>query len=672
MNRKFLLGLIVILTLCICLVLGGTGILVLQSSEASHLFGWEPTPTVLTPIRVPGSSQSSSANSLPIPSLSSVSTATLEALARTEIPPRDLYQIVPRLRKNPDLAKTIPTPTPRTLKVGDKEKFFVVENAATGKYRTVTATLQIVTPNGYFWVEDGLNVDRAALQKSADLWEKQIYPTNVKYFGDPGRGLDGDSRVHILSTRFQEAAGYFSSVDTYPRALVPFSNERHLIYMNAEAVRPGSNEFNGDLAHEFQHLIHNRQAKHNAGWMDEGMSDLAIKLNGYPVLGVLDLFARNYDTQLNTWANSPNAAGAHYAASYLFFNYVAQRWGPDFIRALIHAPREGINGFQGVLDQRANGLRFDDLFADWAITNYLNDPSVENGRYAYANESMFRITRVPSFNQYPGERAATMQQYAASYLTLQPASGDVTVYFTGTTTVKLLATNAYSGQWMWYSNRADMANMTLTRQFDLTKVNRAMLQFWTWYDIEANYDYAYVEVSTDGGKTWDILKGKFTTNENPNGANYGEAFTGKSGVLDDKASPQWVREQIDLTPYAGKNILLRFEYITDDAYNTPGWAIDDITIPEINYSDNVENGEGDWQAAGFIRTDNVLPQKYIVQLIQFGSSTRVIRVSLDSFNRGNVTINGFGKDISRAALVVTAHAPTTTEPTEYQVGVAPK
>jgi len=672
MNRKLLLSLIVVLTLCICVVLGGTGILLLQSPNLGRLSGIAPTATVpptLSPVtRVPTSLPSASAN-LPLPS---VSTATLEALARTEIPPRDLYQIVPRLRKNPDLAKTMPTPTPRSFKVGDTDTFFVVENAATGKYRTVTATLQIVTPNGYFWVEDGLNVDRAGLQKSADLWEKQIYPTNVKYFGDPGRGLDGDTRVHILSTRFQEAAGYFSSVDTYPRALVPFSNERHVIYMNAEAVQPGSNEFNGDLAHEFQHLIHNRQAKHNAGWMDEGMSDLAIKLNGYPVLGVLDLFARNYDTQLNTWANSPDAAGAHYAASYLFFNYVAQRWGPDFIRDVIHAPREGIHGFQAVLDQRANGLRFDDLFADWAVTNYLNDPSIENGRYAYANESMFRITRVPSFNQYPSERSATLRQYAASYLTLPPASSDVTVYFTGTTTVKLLATNAHSGQWMWYSNRADMANMTLTRQFDLTKVNRATLQFWTWFDIEANYDYAYVEVSTDGGKTWDILKGKFTTSENPNGANYGEAFTGKSGTSDDAAPAQWVQEQMDLSPYAGKNILLRFEYITDDAYNTPGWVIDDVTIPEINYADDVEKGESGWQAAGFIRTDNVLPQKYIVQLIQFGSSTRVMRLPLDSFNRGKVTINGFGKDIARAVLVVTAHAPTTTEPTAYQVGVAPK
>ena len=212
------------------------------------------------------------------------------------------------------------------------------------------------------------------------------------------------------------------------------------------------------------------------------------------------------------------------------------------------------------------------------------------------------------------------------------------------------------------------------RQFDLTRANKATLQFWTWYDIETNFDYAYVEASTDSGKTWDILPGKSTTTANPNGASYGPAFTGRSGVVDDKSQTpaRWIQEQMDLSPYAGKTILVRFEYITDDAYNAPSWAIDDIAIPEIGYADDVESGESGWQAAGFIRTDNILPQKYIVQVIESGSATRVVRVPLDAQNRGSYTITGFGKNISRATLVVTAHAPTTTEPAQFQFGVVPR
>ncbi len=672
MSRKFLIALIAVLMLCICLVIGSTGAVIWQWPNLSRAtsLGALPTPTP-SPVLVSPNTPAS----LPVTPLSAVSNATADALARAQIPARDLYQIVPRLRKNLALLTPMPTPAPRPRSIGDRDAFFVVEDDATGKYRTVNATLQIVTPNAYFWVEDNLKFDRAALQQSADFFERKVYPTNLKYFGNPGRGLDGETHIHILNTRLTEGtAGYFSSSDAYPRALVPNSNERNIIYMDAEKVPPSRNEYNGDLAHEFQHLIHHNQAKFATGWIDEGMGDLAIKVNGFPVLGVMETFARTPDTQLNTWGSTPQTSAAHYAASYLFFDYAAQRFGSEFIRDLIHAPREGIGGVQAVLDQRAGGLRFDDLFADWAVTNYLNDAMVENGRYAYVDENTFRIAHIPTLSQYPAVQAAQMSEYTASYYALQPAHSDVTIYFTGTTTAKLIAANAHSGQWMWYSNRADLSNMTLTRQFDLIRApqGKATLQFWTWYDIEKNYDFGYVEVSTDGGKTWDILPGKHTTAENPNGANYGTGYSGRSAVSGDKPPAQWVQEQMDLSAYTGKTILLRFEYITDDAVNLPGWALDDITIPEINYSDDSEGGDGGWQAAGFIRADNVLPQRYIVQVVESGAATRVVRVPLDAQNRGHLTLAGFGTEISKAVLIVTAHAPTTTEPTEYQFGVAPR
>lgn len=657
MKRNILVAVVAALLVCLCCVLVGTGGAILFGADALRALA--PTPTTTFP-------RPTSAAASPSPS---ASTATADALLRTHIPPRDLYQIVPRLRKNLALVTAAPTPAPRARTVGEREQFFVIKNAATGEYRTAHAILHVITPRSLFWVEEGIRFDARALQQSADFFDNKTYPTNTKYFGAPGIGLDGDARIHILNTRFDEAAGYFSSVDMHPRALAPYSNERNIIYMNIDALKLNSDEYNGDLAHEFEHLINHYQTKYKTGWIDEGMANLAIKLNGFSVGGVVGVFARQPDTQLNTWSDSPNNSLAHYGASYLFFNYVAQRFGAEMIRAITHTSREGIPGIQIVLDQRAQGLRFDDLFADWAVTNILNDPKIENGRYAYPNEEKFRVTRVENLNQYPLTRTVALSQYAASYFALAPARGDVTLYFTGTTTTKLIATDAHSGKWMWYSNRADMANMTLTRAFDLTRATKATLQFWTWHDIESNYDYAYVVVSTDGGKTWDIVPGKTTTTENPNGASYGHAFTGRSGAADKKSSPQWIQEQMDLSPYAGKTILLRFEYITDDAYNTPGWVIDDIAIPEIGYRDDVENGEGGWQAAGFVRVDNVLPQKFIVQLIEAGNATRIVRVPLDAQNRGSYTLRGFGKDVTRATLIVTAHAPTTTEPSAFQFSI---
>jgi len=650
MNRRFLLALVVVLLVCICLVVAVTGGAIFMSPGISWPIGVVPAPT-----------------------LPSVSSPTADALLHAQIPERDLYQIVPRLRKNLALLTPAPAPTPRTLKVGDTDTFFVVENATTGQYRTVTATLQVVTPHSYYWVENGLSVDQAALQKAADFFEQTIYPTNHKYFGsEKSPGPDGDVHINILNTRFADAAGYFSTEDTYPRALVPFSNQRNIVYLNLDALRPDNDQYSADTAHEFQHLIHSYESQHKTGWIDEGMGDLAIKLNGFPVIGVIDTFGRTPDTQLNTWSLEPRTSAAHYAASYLFFDYAAQRFGPSFTQAVIHAPQEGINGIQDVLDASQGGLRFDDLFADWAVANYLNDPSVENGRHAYPNEPSFHISREPVLAQYPITRMAQMSEYATNYFSLQPADGDVTVYFTGTTTAKLLPVDAHSGHWMWYSNRADLADTTLTREIDLTSVDKATLSFWTWFDIEQNFDYGYAEASTDGGKTWDILPGQNSSTENPNGASYGPAYTGHSGATNDQSPARWVQEQVDLSPYAGKKISLRFEYITDDAYNSPGWAIDDITIPEINFADDMEGGANGWDAKGFVRVDNVLPQKFIVQAVEQGKTTNVVRIPLDTQNRGMLTITGFGKEISHVELIVNAFAPTTTEQTSYEFAIVPK
>ncbi|MCL4396542.1 MAG: immune inhibitor A [Chloroflexi bacterium] len=665
MNRRTLLALIAVLVVLVCLVLSATAAL-LFSKNGSVLplsLGVSPTPAA-API----------ATLLPLEEtpLPAVPDQTALALQQAVIPERDLYQIVPRLRKDLALLTPPPTPVAQERHVGDVDSFYVVQNATTGTYRSITATLQVVTPHSYYWVESGITLDQAALQKAADFFENTIYPTNHKYFGsERSPGPDGDVHINILNTRFQDAAGYFSTEDTYPRSLVPYSNQRNIIYLNVDALHPDNDQYSADTAHEFQHLIHSYEAQHKTGWIDEGMGDLAIKLNGFPVLGVLDTFGRAPDTQLDTWAVDPRASAAHYAASYLFFDYGAERFGPQFTRDVIHAPSEGINGIQSVLDATEGGIKFDDLFADWTVANYLNDPSVSNGRYAYPNESTFHISREPVLGQFPVSRTAQMNEYAANYYTLQPAGGDVTLYFTGTTTARLLPVGAHSGQWDWYSNRADLADMTLTRPFDLSGVDKATLSYWTWYDIEQGFDYAYVEASTDGGKTWDILAGNHSSTVNPNGASYGPAYTGVS-ASSDQAPAQWIQDQVDLTPYARKKILVRFEYITDDAFNRPSWALDDITIPEINFSDNVENGTNGWDAQGFVRSDNVLPQHFTVQVVEKGSATRVVPVPLDDQNRGSFTIAGFGSSVTGAELVIASGAPTTTEPTRYDFSLVPK
>ena len=91
-----------------------------------------------------------------------------------------------------------------------------------------------------------------------------------------------------------------------------------------------------------------------------------------------------------------------------------------------------------------------------------------------------------------------------------------------------------------------------------------------------------MEASTDQGSHWQILPALHTSNKDTSGNAFGPGWTGNSGG---GASAEWVGERVDLTPFAGKQILLRFESITDDSYNGAGFLLEDIAIPQIGFLD---------------------------------------------------------------------------------------
>lgn len=94
------------------------------------------------------------------------------------------------------------------------------------------------------------------------------------------------------------------------------------------------------------------------------------------------------------------------------------------------------------------------------------------------------------------------------------------------------------------------------------------LQFRISYSVEPNYDYGYVDVSTDGGAIWTTVQGNITTTANPTGNNRGHGFTGSSGG--------WVNATFPLTAYLGQEIMLRIAYITDGAVLGTGMTVDDL------------------------------------------------------------------------------------------------
>ena len=92
--------------------------------------------------------------------------------------------------------------------------------------------------------------------------------------------------------------------------------------------------------------------------------------------------------------------------------------------------------------------------------------------------------------------------------------------------------------------------------------------------------------------------------------------------------------------------------------------VDDISIPAIHYTEDFEKSTGGWDAAGFVRIANRLPQSYEISLITFGSEITVTPIELDEKNQAKIHVD-FSKDIHKAVLVVSGTTEFTRQPADY-------
>jgi len=573
---------------------------------------------------------------------------------------RDLLELAVRLGRAGGPLSPVARQEPPAYQEGQQEEFTVMDSLEPS-LGTVNATLRLITPRAYFYFQDGRDVSQEDLQEAGRDFEETVYPLVARYFGQEwSPGVDSDGHITLLHADLPGLGAYFSDADEHPRAASPASNEREMIYLNSGGAKPGSDDYNGLVAHELQHLVHWKADPTEEVWVNEGLSELARELaSGGP--GSRPIAVAQPDTQLNAWEPLGAGNAPHYAASYLFVRYLLEQYGGwEAARRLLEEPADGIEGIDAYL--APFGVTFEDVFADWLVANYLDDPN--GGPYSYADAEV-EVSPAITLADY-GESEDSVHQFAADYVEVELSEGDAVFSFDGGEAVKAIPNEPHSGRGQWWSGRGDAIDSTLTGEFDLTGLESATLTFWTWYDIEEQWDYAYVMASSDGGSTWQILRGRHTSDENPLGLAYGPAYTGKSGG----DSPAWVEESIDLSPFAGQKILLRFEYITDEGISLDGWAIDDIAIPELAFFDDGEENRA-WQAQGFQRLTAPLPQRFIVQVIEMGETTNVRTLPLDEANRGEVRLSGFGTTLDKAVIVVAAASDGTTQAAPYRYSLRP-
>ena len=616
----------------------------------------DPTATTAPTAAPSGSSGASSSPLIPTPTATPV---FVPALAEPDIPTppdRDLQELGQRLVPGYTEPKNVVPADP--LEIGDKIDFWVLRDEGSV---IVSGEVSHVSEHVYWIFENGYLPEPEDIQLVAANFESAVWPAVTEVFGAPlTPGIDGDDRMVVFTSVLRSGvAGYFSAADSYPREIRPHSNQREALYMSANQVDLASSEYLSVIAHELQHATHFATDPSEDSWVNEGLSEVSAEIAGF-TRSAASAFVREPATSLTAWAQDISISAANYGAANLFFAFIATHYGGnEMLAAIAQNQEDGIESIDTALAEQGFDETANNVFADWLVANYL---STDEGPFGYSDHSMPPVRN--RYKRAPDSLSSTVRAYGADYIVTSSGSGMMTIGFNGEAETSLLGAAPHSGDTCWWSNHGDSIDSTLTRSVNLSDLESATLKFWVNYEIEEFWDYGYIMVSNDDGASWDILDTDRAINYNPNGNGYGAGLTG--------TSLGWVQDSINISDYAGQQILLRFEYITDDAVFSRGACFDDFEIPELDWIDDTSTS-GDWTPNGFALVEEMIPTQYLVQVIHEKAVGEpvVYQIPIGADAKGGMTVEEVGDD-DLIVVVISAVNRQSTIATEYTLDIKPK
>jgi hypothetical protein len=453
------------------------------------------------------------------------------------------------------------------------------------------------------------------------------------------------------------------------------------------------------FAHEYQHLLEYYASPGEVNWVNEGLSDYAMRKTGYgrPEIpqgtigseGHIQCFYGNLgstlggvplggpENSLTIWEDQGGGEVlCDYGAAWSFMEYLEGQFGERFLTALHNEDTNGLPGFQTVLDRFLTGRKSQDVVHDWLAAIALDNVLDEATLIASGRPDRYRIPTLAAGINWESEQAYASPgapPNGADFVRLRDAAG---------TPLKAseIRSISFSGQrqfdptpveWKVVDGAlsadltSDLQNRTIGRQVTVP-AGSPTLTFKGKYDLEAHWDYGFVQVSTDGGKSYASVACSNTASDNVPNAHplVSGNVPGYSGLQD-----AFRTETCDLTAYAGRSVIVLFRAVSDwgtigndDATDNDGWFVDDVTLGGVVLSDGSS-------LAGWKSETELYPVKvagWTVQLLAYDTGRRSFAVAGSfplkpdfngSIQLGNV-LRALGDRGATVAAVVTYDEPT--------------
>ncbi|ANU22347.1 immune inhibitor A domain-containing protein [Planococcus donghaensis] len=487
-------------------------------------------------------------------------------------------------------------------------------------------TLRSIGDNVEIWVANDLSygpnnpkpadvVTQAQVDKLRDEFDSNIYPTATEFFGTP-ESLDGSNSplpglVGLPDDYYEGSDKIIMLVDnvqdegwdnpSYPFFVAGFFWQTIENYIDRNIVTIDTNSwdtrlestFFGTTIHELQHLIQADNDGAEESWLNEGMSTFSEYLGGYGHgEGSINFYLDHPENSLVNWDEHGTAATgpetiADYGQVYLFMLYMYDKFGKEFVRELAtDGTSQGIVSVEKVLRDNATGKTFTEVYQNFMTALTLDNSNVSSDY----NFDSINLRELPVGKEgavrgktVDFEKAKTFEKegvpaWGGDFKEFNFGKDVRGLEFDGVDFLplqwKTIADPKGSGEQVLHANNGDEADQALIFGATVPDTN-ATLTFDHFYDIEEQWDYGMVQVSTDNGDTWTSLENENTRSDvveegYPTIKENVPGFTGTNG--------DWTTETFDLSTYAGQDVLVSFRNLTDWGYNETGWFLKDIQL----------------------------------------------------------------------------------------------
>jgi len=490
-------------------------------------------------------------------------------------------------------------------------------------------TLRSVGDNVEIWVANDLAygpknpkpadiVTQAQVDKLRAEFDANIYPKATEFFGTPDK-LDGSNAtvpgmVGLPENYYEGSDKVIMLVDnvqdegwnnpSYPFFVAGFFWQTLENYTDRNIITIDTNSWETRLEstffattiHELQHLIHADNDSAEETWLNEGMSTFSEFLGGYGHgEGSINFYLDHPENSLVNWDEHGTAATgpetiADYGQVYLFTLYMYDKFGKEFIRELaVDGTSQGMTSVNETLKRYGSDKTFTEVYQDFMTALTLDDSKVSSDY----NFDSIDLRKLPVGDGVRGktvdfEKAKTFEKegvpaWGGDFKEFNFGKDVRGLEFDGVDFLPLqwstVADPKGSGAKVLHANNGDEADQALI--FGATvPATDAKLTFDHFYDIEEQWDFGMVQVSTDNGETWTSLKNENTRSDvveegYPTIKENVPGFTGTNG--------DWTTETFDLSAYAGKDVLVSFRNLTDWGSNNPGWFVKNVKLG--NFSD---------------------------------------------------------------------------------------